>query len=105
MTSYRKEGPYVSVRGDNGEEVERFESSGCVHRDLGCCQGCPTCMFDDYEDEDEQEDRKQQGLWDEFLKGLEAEAKAKENHDVFQRPFAKEKENFFDPALDEDIPF
>lgn len=37
------DGNEVSVRAENGEEIERFESSGCLYNDLGCCQGCPTC--------------------------------------------------------------
>ena len=39
---------------DNGEVIESFESCGCVYRDLGMCQGCPVCRFDD-ENEGEDE--------------------------------------------------
>ena len=56
-TYYKKSGNEVSVRTDDGEEIERFESSGCIYNDLGCCQGCPVCRLhksykeDDYYDE------------------------------------------------------
>ncbi len=36
----------ASVVDKEGTVVETFESSGCIYNDLGCCQGCPTCVFE-----------------------------------------------------------
>lgn len=47
----------VSVVDKDGTVIETFASSGCVYNDLGCCQGCPTCMFEhacEYDDEDDE---------------------------------------------------
>ena len=36
----------ITVKDENGEVIEQFESSGCIYNDLGCCQGCPTCRLE-----------------------------------------------------------
>lgn len=48
MTSYNyDETGNIIVFDDEYGIIEEFESSGCIYRDLGTCQGCPTCQFDD----------------------------------------------------------
>lgn len=39
----------ASVVDKDGEVIETYESSGCVYKDLGCCQGCPICRVNDEE--------------------------------------------------------
>ena len=48
MTSYNynESTENVVVVDDEYGIIEEFESCGCVYRDLGTCQGCPTCQFD-----------------------------------------------------------
>lgn len=58
-TAYGNDGKVTTVFcGD--EVVEEFESCGCLHNDIGMCQGCPECrirpeaeFWNDYDQEDE----------------------------------------------------
>lgn len=45
-TTYKTENEKVTVVDDKYGVIEEFESCGCIYRDLGTCQGCPTCQFD-----------------------------------------------------------
>ena len=52
--AYIRNNDKVIVTDNNGEIVESFETSGCIYCDLGMCQGCPSCIFDNNTDEEEE---------------------------------------------------
>ena len=49
--TYVRNNDNITVVDNNGEIIESFETSGCIYCDLGMCQGCPSCIFDNDDDE------------------------------------------------------